>query len=113
MMTIYIVPTMLNNELLHPLQDGNTPLHCTAILTNSTCMERLLSPPGVDVNIRNDVSWSIEYHTHQYATVSTAMLIRCYNVFVLETKLEVILDVRSMHAPTLVKASGRGGGGAK
>ena len=46
-------------ELLYPLQNGNTPLHLAAREGHTTCVEHLLSTPGIDVNI-NKVSWSIE-----------------------------------------------------
>ena len=52
---VYIVPTMLT-ELLYPLQDGDTPLHL-ALRGHTTCVERLLSIPGIDVNIKRRVSW--------------------------------------------------------
>ena len=45
--------------LLYPLQDGNTPLHLAARGGHTACVERLLSTPGIDVNIKNQVSWSI------------------------------------------------------
>ena len=47
-------------ELLYPLQGGHTPLHHAARKGHTTCVEHLLSTPGIDVNIKNDVSWSIE-----------------------------------------------------
>ena len=53
---IYIVPTMLS-ELLYLLQDGYTPLHLPAREGHATCVERLLSTPGINVNIKNRVSW--------------------------------------------------------
>ena len=46
-------------ELLYPLQDGNTPLHLAAKGDISTIVEHLLSTPGIDVNIKDRVSWSI------------------------------------------------------
>ena len=46
-------------ELLYPLQGGSTPLHLAAKRGHTTCVEHLLSIPGIDVNI-NKVSWSIE-----------------------------------------------------
>ena len=57
---VYIVRTMLS-ELFYPLQDGYTPLHLAAVGGHSTCVEYLLSTPGIDVNIKNNVSWSTEY----------------------------------------------------
>ena len=55
----YIVPTMLT-EVLYPLQDRSTALHLAARGGHSTCVERLLSTPGINVNIKNKVSLSIE-----------------------------------------------------
>ena len=55
---MYIVPTMLI-ELLYSLQDGNTALNLAVNGGHTTCVEHLLSTPGIDVNI-NKVSWSIE-----------------------------------------------------
>ena len=45
-------------EILYPLQDGNTPLHLAARGGHTTCVEYLLSAPGIDidVNITNRVS---------------------------------------------------------
>ena len=55
--TLY--PPMLT-ELLYPLQyGGDAPLHFAAKEGHTTCVERLLSTPGIDVNIKNKVSWSI------------------------------------------------------
>ena len=42
-------------ELLYPLQNGDTPLHLAAMGGLTTCVEHLLSTPGIDVNIRNKV----------------------------------------------------------
>ena len=44
-------------ELLYPLQDGDTPFHLAAEGIDTTCVERLLSTPGIDVNIEDWVSW--------------------------------------------------------
>ena len=41
---------------LFPLQDGHTPLRYAAMGGHTTCLERLLSTPGIDVNIKNGVS---------------------------------------------------------
>ena len=51
--------TMLT-ELLYSLQDGDTPLHLAARGGHTTCVEHLLSTPGIDVNIKDEVSSSIE-----------------------------------------------------
>ena len=48
-------------ELLYPLQYGYTPLHYAAEGGHTTCVENLLSTPGIDVNIKDRVSWFIEY----------------------------------------------------
>ena len=47
-------------ELLYPLQDGDTPLHLALREGHTTCVEHLLSTPGINVNIGNKVSQSIE-----------------------------------------------------
>ena len=44
--------------LLYPLQYGDTPLHLAAVTGHATCVERLLSTTGIDVNITNKVSGS-------------------------------------------------------
>ena len=59
-MTLYVVPAAMLAELLYPLQYGHTPLHLAAWGGHATCVERLLSTPGIDVNIKDRVSWSIE-----------------------------------------------------
>ena len=43
-------------ELLYPLQNGITPLHLAATKGYTTCVERILSRPGIDVNIKDEVS---------------------------------------------------------
>ena len=49
---VYIVPTMLT-ELLYPLQYGEAPLHYAVKRGHTTCVEHLLSTPGIDVNIKS------------------------------------------------------------
>ena len=44
------------SELLYPLQNGDTPLSIALKQGHTTCVGRLLSTPGIDVNIRSDVS---------------------------------------------------------
>ena len=56
---VYIVATMLT-ELLYPLQASSTPLHFAAMGGHTACVERILSTPGIDVNIKNVVSCCIE-----------------------------------------------------
>ena len=55
MSDVLIVCTMLP-ALLYPFQYGYTPLHLAAWKGHTICVERLLSTPGIDVNIRNEVS---------------------------------------------------------
>ena len=66
---MYIVPTILPElhvlypfDLLYPLQNGDTPFDLAAKRGYSTwkCLERLLSTPGIHVNIKGDVSLCIE-----------------------------------------------------
>ena len=57
---VYIAPTVLA-EQLYPHQDGYTPLHLATKGGHTTCVERLLSTPGIDVYIKDRVSWSTEY----------------------------------------------------
>ena len=47
-------------ELLYLLQGGYTPLHLAAKGGHTSCVEHLLSTPGIDVNIQNKVSRSIK-----------------------------------------------------
>ena len=42
-------------DLLYPLQGGDTPLHHAASDGHTTCVECLLSIPGIDVNIEDKV----------------------------------------------------------
>ena len=65
----YFVPTMMS-ELLYPLQNSHTPLHLAAKGGHATCVKHLLSTPGIDVNIMDKVSWSIE-HVHVYEVVNS------------------------------------------
>ena len=59
LITFHVVPTMLT-ELLYPRQKGDTPLHLAIREGHTTYVERLLSTPGIDVNMKDKVSWSIE-----------------------------------------------------
>ena len=52
-MHMYIVPTMLA-ELLQDA--GNTALHLAAKEGHTACVDHLLSTPGIDVNIQDNVS---------------------------------------------------------
>ena len=55
---VHIVPTVFS-ELLYRLQYGNTLLHIAAREGYTACMEHLISTPGIDVNIKDKVSWFI------------------------------------------------------
>ena len=46
-----------DHELLYPLQWGDTPLHWAASGGHTTCVKHLLSTPGINVNIKDGVSW--------------------------------------------------------
>ena len=45
---------------IYPLQNDNSPLHLAVSGGHATCVERLLSTPGIDVNIKNAMSLSHE-----------------------------------------------------
>ena len=60
LMTMYYIIPIILAELLYPLQYGRTPLHLAAKGGHTTCVEHLLSTPGIDANIKDRVSWSIE-----------------------------------------------------
>ena len=47
-----------DHELLYPLQREYTPLHFAAMGGHTPCVKHLLSTPGSDVNIKDEVSWS-------------------------------------------------------
>ena len=52
-------------ELLYSLQwDGETPLHLAVKAGHTSCVERLLSTPGIDVNMKDSVGWSVEYFAY-------------------------------------------------
>ena len=44
-------------HVLYPLQYGHAPLHWAASGGHTTCVEHLLSTPGIDLNIKDWVSW--------------------------------------------------------
>ena len=54
-------------KLLYPLQRGYTPLHLAAEGGHTTCVERLLSTPGIDMNIKNVVSYMVACSTKHKA----------------------------------------------
>ena len=57
---VYIVPTILT-ELLYPLQGGHTPLHYAVKEGHTTCVEHLLSTPGIDVDTVCKTIYFINY----------------------------------------------------
>ena len=52
---------MLTGKLPQLKDKGDTPLHLAAWGGHTTCVECLLSAPGIDVTITKWVSWSNEY----------------------------------------------------
>ena len=66
--------------MLYSLQGRNTPLHLAASLGHTSCVEHLLSTPGIDVNIKDSVSWSIEENNtdaHPIATATCTCVCTC------------------------------------
>ena len=47
---------MLAELLYPPFQYGLAPLHYAASSGHTTCVEHLLSTPGIDVNLKDKVS---------------------------------------------------------
>ena len=41
-------------------ENGFTPLHQAALNGHTTCVDRLISTPGIIVNIKSEVNWIIE-----------------------------------------------------
>ena len=73
---VYIVPTMLTELLLYPLQYGcYTPLHLAAEGGHTTCVEHLLSTPGIDVNKEDRVSWSHHHKIYKLASPNSSPLL--------------------------------------
>ena len=56
---------------MNPLQYHNTPLHYAARGGHTTCVEHLLSTPGINVNIKGEVSW---YHRNHACEESVRIL---------------------------------------
>ena len=54
----YMYHTLYKNDDAHlnncTLQYGDTPLHLAIKRGHTTCVKRLLSTPGIDVNSRNE-----------------------------------------------------------
>ena len=67
-----------DHELLYPLQSGDTPLHLAAREGHTTCVEHLLSTPGIDVNIKNWVSWYSDYDKSGKELSSVTLHIVCW-----------------------------------
>ena len=51
-------------ELLYPLQDGYAPLVLAAMGGHTTCVEHLLSTPGIDLNIKDEVNTACYWIYH-------------------------------------------------
>ena len=60
MQSCNVLLVFIKHFVMYPLQEGYTPLHLAAKGGHTTCEEHLLSTPGVDVNIKDLVSRSIE-----------------------------------------------------
>ena len=59
--TCIIAPTMVTEPFyLSQLHVGYTPLHLAVRGCHASCVESLLSTPGIDVNIKDKVNRSIE-----------------------------------------------------
>ena len=50
MYCMYMCMYIMLTQLLYPIQDGYTPLHFAARVGRTTCVEHLLSTPGIDVD---------------------------------------------------------------
>ena len=60
-------------ELLYPFQDGDTPLHLATLGGHASCVEHLLSKPGIDVNFKGMVSWLYKcLHVYVYVSFGKA-----------------------------------------
>ena len=60
-------------ELLYPFQHGDTPIDLAAREGHTTCVERLLSTPVIDVNIKDKVSGFTLYITNCLTHVGDKM----------------------------------------
>ena len=60
------------------LQDGVSPLHNAAWGGHTACVEHLISTPGIDVNIKNVVSWSNKSNEYIYHFVHAEHLMILY-----------------------------------
>ena len=65
---VYLVHVLTMSELLYPLQWGDTPIYLAARGDHTTCVEHLLSTPGIDVNIEKIVSGSTKCLVHDIRT---------------------------------------------
>ena len=52
----YTYSSPIDVHVLYPLQDGLALLYIAARGGHTTCVEHLLSTPGIDVNIKGEVS---------------------------------------------------------
>ena len=81
--------TMLT-ELLYPLQYGYTTLHLAARGGHTACVKHLLS--GIDANIKNTVSWSIEFCYSMYLFHLTGKGLNCWSILVAIENLHTTLQ---------------------
>ena len=59
-------------DLLYQFQAEYAPLHLAARGGHTACVERLLSTPGIDVNITDEVTWPTEYQNNAYTVIETS-----------------------------------------
>ena len=95
---------------MYPFQRGGyTPLHLAAEGGHTTCVEHLLSTPGIDVNIQNKVSWSINGQVIMICMVLNTILYMDGDVknktieqllLSLHTKTSVSLSISSPSTPS-------------
>ena len=77
----YMYMCTLLTELFYPLQLVYTLLQHAVMGGHSICVERLLSTPGIDVNIKDEVSWSTEYSNKIYTVIGTVANIASHYTF--------------------------------
>ena len=86
----YIVPTMLA-DILYLLQGSDAPLHYAAKGGHTTVVEHLISTPGIDVNVKDKVSWYIDLFLSIVGLFNDQVIMIC---MVLNTILYMDGDVR-------------------
>ena len=77
---------------VYPFQDANTPLHLAAWVGHTTCVKRLLSAPGIDVNVSNHVQQTPLMMATKYDVIKLLqMYTTCYEDYPVHTFSKVIL----------------------